>query len=354
MFCREFCNKFRQQTKADRIHKEIPMKLFDCTLRDGGNVLGQGFPADLTTMMIEGLVRNGILDIEYGNANGLGAREDLQKIAPLTDDEYLALAAPHADRCRLGMFMLAACANEDRVARAADAGLHFLRVGANAGDGARAVRAVELVKSQKLCACYSLMKAYVLSPDALADEARMLEDSGVDCITIMDSAGTMMPEDVARYVTCMVDKVSIPVGFHGHNNLGLSVQNAITAYRHGAEVIDCGLMGMARSAGNLATEIAMFVFDRLGVKTGDLYGMLHFIEDELVPAMKQHNYVPSVSPLDLTFGYAGCHSSLTKTLSEVAREKNVDLFKLVVAISAQDRKAPGRDLILNTATQLAG
>ena len=93
---------------------------------------------------------------------------------------------------------------------------------------------------------------------------------------------------------------------------------------------------------------------RLGVKTGDLYGMLHFIEDEPVPAMKQHNYVPSVSPLDLTFGYAGCHSSLTKTLNEVAREKNVDLFKLVVAVSAQDRKAPGRDLILNTATQLAG
>ena len=34
------------------------MQLFDCTLRDGGNVLGNGFPADLTVMMIDGLIRN--------------------------------------------------------------------------------------------------------------------------------------------------------------------------------------------------------------------------------------------------------------------------------------------------------
>ena len=32
------------------------MKLMDCTLRDGGNVVGRGFDADLTKMMIEGLI----------------------------------------------------------------------------------------------------------------------------------------------------------------------------------------------------------------------------------------------------------------------------------------------------------
>lgn len=48
------------------------MQLFDCTLRDGGNVLGNGFPADLTVMMIDGLIRNGIRFIEYGNASGHG------------------------------------------------------------------------------------------------------------------------------------------------------------------------------------------------------------------------------------------------------------------------------------------
>ena len=92
---------------------------------------------------------------------------------------------------------------------------------------------------------------------------------GLDFITIMDSAGTMSPDEVKAYVSRMVRRVSIPVGFHGHDNLGLSVADAVAAYREGAEIIDCGLMGMARSAGNLATEMAVAVFERLGIRTAD-------------------------------------------------------------------------------------
>ena len=35
------------------------MKIMDCTLRDGANVLGNGFPRELTEMMLRGLVNNG-------------------------------------------------------------------------------------------------------------------------------------------------------------------------------------------------------------------------------------------------------------------------------------------------------
>jgi 4-hydroxy 2-oxovalerate aldolase len=36
------------------------MKLMDCTLRDGANVVGKGFSAELTAMIIEGLIKCGI------------------------------------------------------------------------------------------------------------------------------------------------------------------------------------------------------------------------------------------------------------------------------------------------------
>ncbi len=84
----------------------------------------------------------------------------------------------------------------------------------------------------------------------------MLQDAGVDRITIMDSAGTMFPEQAADYVKALKDAVTIPVGFHGHSNLGLSQANALAAAAAGADEIDCGLLGMARSAGNCATELA--------------------------------------------------------------------------------------------------
>ncbi len=258
------------------------------------------------------------------------------------------------DKATIGMFMGWANARKESIEMAAKRGLSFLRVGANAGDGEKAVPAVKMVKESNLQVRYSLMKAYVLSAEDLAAESAMLEKAGVDEITIMDSAGTMSPDQVTEYVRVMVDAVSIPVGFHGHNNLELSAANAIAAYHAGAAFLDCGLMGMARSAGNLATETAVALFQRMGVDTGvNLLGLLEFLDSELAPAMKeQYGYSMPISSLDLVLGYAGCHSSYVTKLKEIASEYDVHPYQLILAVSEKDRKAPPVELMKETAAAL--
>ena len=231
------------------------MLVMDCTLRDGANVVGKGFDARLTKMMIEGLIDCGITTIEMGNCLGLGAYEANQSIAPCNDVEYLELIQPYLDKAEIGMFMGYKNATQENIDLAAKYGLKFLRIGANAGDGADACEGIKRVKAAGMKCRYSLMKGYILSAEDLAKEAKMLADCGLDEITIMDSAGTMMPHQVSEYVKAMVAAVDIPVAFHGHNNLGLSVANAIAAAEAGGTVFDCGLLGMARSAGNCATEL---------------------------------------------------------------------------------------------------
>lgn len=78
-----------------------------------------------------------------------------------------------------------------------------------------------------------MMKAYICPPEQLADEAKMLAEAGVDIITIMDSAGTMYPHETTAYVKALKEKAGIPVGFHGHSNLGLSQANALAAAEAG-------------------------------------------------------------------------------------------------------------------------
>ena len=166
------------------------MNLFDNTLRDGGNVVGHGFSLELTTSIIEGLLAAGIRDIELGNCKGLGAYDQLGADKAPSDEEYFQLLQPYLSRGRIGMFLLSKCAKAEKIQKAAEAGLSFLRVGANAGDGESSVAAVKMVKAAGLTCRYSLMKAYVSTPAELADEAKMLQAAGVDKITIMDSAGT--------------------------------------------------------------------------------------------------------------------------------------------------------------------
>ena len=270
-----------------------------------------------------------------------------------SDEAYFQVVQPYLSQGRMGMFLLAKCATEERVQRAASAGLEFLRVGANAGDGAGSVEAVKMVKAAGLTCRYSLMKAYVSSPEELAAEARMLQEAGVDKITIMDSAGTMFPEEAAAYTRALKAAVSIPVGFHGHSNLGLSQANALSAAAAGADEIDCGLLGMARSVGNCATELAAATLEKKGYLKGvDLYKLLDYLEAELIPSMEAYNYHAAVGPVDLMLGLSGCHSNFLPIFRKVAEEEGVSLLRLIAGVSAIDRKNSSEALLREVAGKL--
>lgn len=330
------------------------MEIMDCTLRDGANVVGAGFSKDLTKLMLEGLIESKVDIIEMGHCTGLGTMKHGGKVSPVTDEEYLDLIAPYAGKAHLGMFQAWANADEDLIPLAKEKGLSFLRVGANASDGRKAEKAIKLVRDAGLEAKYSLMKAYVETPDELAEEAKMLESFGVQAITIMDSAGYMYPDEVTEYVTKLVKAVNIPVGFHGHSNMGLCLANALAAEKAGASFIDCGLMGMARSAGNIPTEGAIALFQRIGLaKQYPLYTLLKFIDDKLMPAMEKEGYHNPLKPVDLILGYSGCHSSFLPLFREVAAAKNVNVYELIVEVSKINQKNPTRDLMEMTADTLA-
>lgn len=328
------------------------MRIFDCTLRDGANVVGNGFTEELTSSIVKALLDCGIDQIEFGNAKGMGSYEN-GAIAPLTDLEYMQAVSPFVDKGSLGMFILANNTTKERVQMAAENGLKFLRVGAAAGDGINSIDAVKLVKEAGLCCRYSLMKGYIRTPEELAEEAKMLEEAGVDIITIMDSAGTMLPDEVTEYVKALKSKVSIPIGFHGHSNMGMAQANALAAVEAGATEIDGGLLGMARSAGNCSTEIVIAEFMRKNkLNNLDFYGLLDYLDNDLIPKMDKYNYHVAVKPLELILGISGCHSSFISIFEKVALEEGVSLYKLIVKVSEENRKNPSEDLIRKVAKQI--
>ena len=329
------------------------IKLMDCTLRDGANVVGKGFPKDLTLMMLEGLIAAGVPVIEFGNAGGIGAYEVAGFTQAETDDAYIEMAQPYLGKgSEIGMFLNAERYLEKSVAAAKNGHLDFLRVGVAAGDVAKALKPVRDIKAAGMKAFFASMKAYLLPPDALAEEAKQLEDAGLDMFTVMDSAGTMMPDEVAAYVEALKKAVSIPVAFHGHNNLSMAAANALSAYKAGADMLDCGLMGMARSAGNCATEVCAAFMQRLGeMQDIDLYALLACV-NELGAVMKEryeyHNPIPA---LDLVYGISGAHSSFGKLFKKVAEETGADLYKLIIKASAIDRKKPSEELLHKVAAE---
>jgi len=328
------------------------LKLLDCTLRDGANVVGGGFDAETTDLVLKALTENKVSAIEYGHPSGIGGNEGSSKKAPLSDDEYLALAVPYLGRgTEIGMFAQPKWSLEPQIKKAAKAGLNFLRVGCNAGSGDTAEAAVKNTRNAGMTVRFSMMKAYVLTTEELAEEAFRLQNYGAQSITIMDSAGTMTPEMVRRYVSTLNSALDVPVGFHGHNNLGLSAANSLAALESGARELDACLMGMARSAGNTAIEVLLALLQRDGKMMGvNFRGLLSFIENVL--AAKVPGYHAPVAPLDLILGLAGCHSNYLKRFKAVAEAEKADLYDLIIAVSAEDRGNPSDDLLIQKARSL--
>lgn len=329
------------------------IKLMDCTLRDGANVVGKGFPADLTVMMLDGLVKAGVPIIEFGNAGGIGAYEVAGFTQAETDAVYLELVKPYLDKSEIGMFLNAKRYREHNMDIAKEAGLHFLRCGADAGDHKIALEPIKAIKARGMKAYYSAMKAYLLSPEELAEEAKQLEAAGLDMFTVMDSAGTMMPDEAARYTEVLANAVKIPIAFHGHNNLALSAANALAAAQNGASILDCGLMGMARSAGNLPTEACVAMMQRKGeLQDIDLYPLLDCVDQVGAIMKERYDYHNPIPPFDLILGLSGTHSSFSKFFKTVAKETGVSLYRLIVEVSKYDRKSPSEDLIRRAAKEL--
>lgn len=328
------------------------VELLDCTLRDGGNVVCAGFPKELTEKIMKGLIDSNIKVIEYGHPSGLGGNKAGVKNAPLSDEEYLEIGSPYFSQAEVGMFCQPKHATISEIKLAAQKGLGFLRVGINAGDSAKAKDLIKEIRGCGIKVRTSLMKGYILPPDELAEEARSLERYGAQAVTIMDSAGYMLPDEVKKYVEAMIKKVSIPIGFHGHNNLGLAVANGLAALQAGATSIDCGVMGMARSVGNIPTEVFIAALLRSGESVEyDLFSLLSFIDKDLAQDL-QHCYHNPNPPEQLILGLSGCHSSFLPLFKGVAEASSVDLYKLIINVSAQNMKAPTKELIEEFAKRL--
>jgi 4-hydroxy 2-oxovalerate aldolase len=124
----------------------------------------------------------------------------------------------------------------------------------------------------------------------------------------------------------------------------------MAAVKSGVHELDCGLMGMARSAGNLATEMAVGVFQRQKkLKNINFLGLLDFIDAKLAPAMAKHGYKAAIVPEDLILGVAGCHSNFLDLFKEIAKAEKVNLYRLIMDVSKKNRKNPSKDEIVNAA-----
>ena len=326
-------------------------RILDCTIRDGSYVVDFQFTAEDTAVIASGLERAGIEWIEIGHGLGLNASNAGKGASAASDDDYLQATARALTRARWGTFFIPGVGRAEDLERAAAHGMKFVRIGANAPDIAQTEPFVRQARRLGLHVSVNLMKSYVVPVPRLVELSRLAESYGAEVVSLVDSAGTMLPAEVHAYITRMREALSIDVGFHGHDNLALGMANVLAAIEAGAAVVDTTLQGIGRGGGNPVTEILVAILHKQGINTGiDLNALLDLSERAVRPLLKAKGF----DPLNVTSGYAGFHSSALELILVHAQRHRIDPRQLIVEVSAINRVDVTAAMVEEVAQQIAG
>lgn len=122
-----------------------------------------------------------------------------------------------------------------------------------------------------------------VAPAAVRDVVSRLRDLGVDEISLGDTIGVAVPDEVDRLLDALEGTLPLAdTALHLHDTRGTALSNVMRGLERGVAIFDASAGGLGGcpyapgAGGNLATEDLLYLLDRLGIETGvDLDGVRH-------------------------------------------------------------------------------
>ncbi|MDO4586098.1 MAG: citramalate synthase [Planctomycetia bacterium] len=75
-------------------------------------------------------------------------------------------------------------------------------------------------------------------------------EAGAENVSLCDTNGGSMPEEIAQGVRDVLALIDVPVGIHTHNDCGLAVANSLAAIDAGASLVQGTINGLGERCGN--------------------------------------------------------------------------------------------------------
>lgn len=326
---------------------ERKIHVIDTTLRDGSHAVSHSYSPDQVRAVAAALDQSGVAMIEVAHGDGITGSTYNYGFSKYPEDELIMAAAEVVKNAKLDILLIPGIGTVADLKRARSYGVSAVRVATHVTEADVSAQHIKAAKEMDMFAVGFLMMVHMASPEKIAEQAKLMESYGADYINLADSAGYLLPQDVADRIHAVQDAVSIPVGFHAHNNLSMAIANSLTAIESGATYVDATLRGLGAGAGNAQLEVLAGVLDRKGINSGlDFYKLMDAAE-KIVEPMMQRPQVIRNAPLML--GYAGVYSSFLLHVYRAAERFNLDPRDILVEIGRRGMVGGQEDKIVEIA-----
>jgi 4-hydroxy 2-oxovalerate aldolase len=252
-------------------------QIVDCTVRDGGLVNNWDFSVEFVQDLYESLNEAGVeyMEIGYKNSPKLLKSDGSEGPWRFLNDDHLREVIPAKKRTKLSALVDIGRVDEADVLPRSESMLDLIRVACYARDTEKAVELVKLFHERGYETTINIMALSNVMDNELNESLALISASPVDFVYIVDSYGSLDPDDI-RY---LVEKFRRNVkdkrlGVHTHNNLQLAFANTLTAAQMGVELLDASVYGMGRAAGNTPTELLLARLSKPDYSLRPVLGMI--------------------------------------------------------------------------------
>lgn len=311
------------------------IKVIDATLRDGGLVNDFYFSDEFVKDLYLTNQKAGVDYMEFGYK---ASKElfDVNKFGKwkfCNDDDIRAIVGDNDTDLKIAVMAdVGRCDYKKDIIDRKDSPIDLVRVATYINTIPEAVDMIEDAAKKGYETSCNIMAISNARESELSAALDILGKTPVDVFYIVDSYGSLYPEQIARLADIYLNfaaKYNKKVGIHAHNNQQLAFANTVESAGIGVDWLDATYSSMGRGAGNCAMELLLGF---LRNPKYEVYPVLQFIQKH-INKLREDGVVWGY---DLQYLMTGLLNQHPRTAIQFTKEGRKDYAEFYKEIVAQD------------------